>query len=161
MNRRMFRSALLSLTLHGILLVPAGFIFGFAATATTDVVRGLSSIELEHVSPSAGPGSLRGEQFDDGGAFQNRVFSDLRNPAPLYPWMARVNGWEGTVFVRAEVTPEGRVGSLGVNKSSGHPVLDGAALQAVRRWEFIPARQGSRKVASTVEIPITFLLKGE
>ena len=174
MSRGMFRSLLLSLALHGILAVPVGFGLGFAADARTDVIQGVSSIELEHVSPLAEPGfseegiqpvrrsvSRESAWFDDGGAFQNRIFSGLRNPAPRYPWSARVNGWQGTVFIRVRVTPEGRVASLEVNKSSGYPVLDSAALEAIRRWEFIPARQESRKVASIVEIPITFLLKNE
>jgi len=174
MNRPMLRSLLLSLALHAIFAVPIGFTLGSAAAARTDVVRGVSSIELQLVpasavaaslqqekGPSAVPASRQTAWLNDNGATMLSRPSSLGNSAPRYPWSARVNGWQGTVSIRARVNSKGRVGALEVGRSSGYPVLDSAALEAIRRWEFIPARQGSRKVASTIEIPITFLLKDE
>ncbi len=49
-----------------------------------------------------------------------------------YPPLARENNWEGEVLVRMEIGADGRV-SLGIEKSSGHPVLDRQAMEMFRR----------------------------
>lgn len=82
----------------------------------------------------------------------------LRNPAPMYPREARERGWEGTVILEVEVLPSGRCGALRVLTPSGYPVLDEAALRAVRPWRFKPATRGSIPVSVWVEIPVTFRL---
>jgi periplasmic protein TonB len=45
-----------------------------------------------------------------------------------------------------------------VEKSSGHEMLDDCAVEAVRKWKFIPARRGETAVASSVLVPISFSL---
>ena len=42
---------------------------------------------------------------------------------------------------------------------SGCAKHDNAALDAVRRWKFVPARLGSEPVAASVLVPIVFSLK--
>ena len=64
----------------------------------------------------------------------------LRNPAPPYPVAARRNGWEGTIRIRVEVRANGTVERVALMASSGHDVLDEAALKTVARWRFAPAR---------------------
>ena len=41
-----------------------------------------------------------------------------------------------------EVLPNGRVGEVVVEKSSGYEVLNQSALATVKKWRFIPAREG-------------------
>lgn len=82
----------------------------------------------------------------------------LANPAPAYPLAARRLGLEGEVLLRAEILPDGRCGELEIARSSGHALLDEAALAAVKRWRFLPARRGEEPVAARVEIPIRFRL---
>lgn len=82
----------------------------------------------------------------------------LQNPAPVYPYEARERGWQGTVILEVEVLPSGQCGRLQVLTSSGYAVLDGAALQAIRRWQFKPASPGAMPVSVWVEIPVTFRL---
>ena len=84
----------------------------------------------------------------------------LQNPAPAYPKMARRMGQQGKVVLRVLVNPGGTAAQLEVRSSSGSNVLDNAALEAVRRWRFVPARQGSQPVSAWVLIPITFTLQG-
>jgi len=81
------------------------------------------------------------------------------NPAPSYPLSARRRGQEGRVILRVEVLPEGGVGDVILEKSSGVASLDQAALDTVRRWRFRPARENGRPVAATVQVPIRFALK--
>jgi protein TonB len=46
-----------------------------------------------------------------------------------------------------------------VAQSSGSRVLDNAALKAVRKWRWEPARRGEEPVASTVRCRIRFELE--
>lgn len=77
---------------------------------------------------------------------------------PRYPDSARRQGAEGTVVVKAYVTEQGRVDKVQVEQSTGHPDLDQAAVEAVGRWHFEPARQGRQPVAMWVSIPVKFIL---
>ncbi|MBR0647601.1 energy transducer TonB, partial [Plastoroseomonas hellenica] len=82
-----------------------------------------------------------------------------RTPTPpQYPSRALDLGITGTVLVRARVAPGGETEETRVWRSSGHPMLDAAALAAVRRWAFEPASIGGRQVESWVEVPVHFRL---
>ena len=82
----------------------------------------------------------------------------LNNPPPNYPVMARRLGEEGRVMLRVFVTPEGTAGEVRIQSSSGSPLFDEAAMEAVRQWRFVPARQGENAVAAWVQVPIVFRL---
>ena len=82
----------------------------------------------------------------------------LNNPRPAYPRLARRNGEEGTVLLRVLVTHEGRAARLELDRSSGFPLLDGAALEAVKEWRFVPASKGAEPVEDWVRVPIVFRL---
>ncbi len=83
----------------------------------------------------------------------------LKNPAPEYPQLALRRGWEGSVLLRVEVLPSGRPGQIQVQKSSGRDALDAAALAAVKRWSFVPAKQGDVAQTGWVSVPIDFKLR--
>ena len=83
----------------------------------------------------------------------------LQNPPPAYPLMSRRRGEKGTVMLRVYVSAQGEVETVQVRTSSGFPSLDTAALEAVRRWRFVPARQGTQPVAAFVIVPIVFSLE--
>lgn len=84
----------------------------------------------------------------------------LRNPAPRYPVAARRAGEQGTVTLRVLVTRDGQPARVDVEKSSGSAPLDSAALEAVKVWRFVPARQGADAIESWVLVPIVFRLEG-
>jgi TonB family protein len=77
-------------------------------------------------------------------------------PQPVYPEMARAAEVEGVVTVRALVTKEGKIGDAFV--TDGHPMLNDAALAAVKKASFKPALQQHKPVAVWVQIPIRFSL---
>lgn len=83
----------------------------------------------------------------------------LKNPAPEYPQMAQRRGWEGTVQLRVQVLPSGKPGQIEIQKSSGRAALDDAALAAVKRWSFVPAKQGDVAQVGWVSVPIDFKLR--
>lgn len=78
-------------------------------------------------------------------------------PAPVYPELARKADVEGTVVVRALIGTDGTVVDALVVE--GVPMLDAAALDAVRKARFKPALQQHRPVAVWVSIPIRFRLR--
>ena len=84
----------------------------------------------------------------------------LDNPPPSYPALSRRLGERGKVVLRVLVNAKGTADKVELTSSSGLIRLDHAALEAVRRWRFVPARQGDQSVAAWVLIPITFTLEG-
>lgn len=80
------------------------------------------------------------------------------NPKPKYPGIATSRGWEGTVRLLVKVSAEGDSEEVTVQRSSGYDVLDEAAIEAVEKWKFIPAKRGDTAVSSSVIVPIDFVL---
>lgn len=78
---------------------------------------------------------------------------------PGYPATARRLGIQGTTMLRVHVLVDGQVGDVVVQESAGHPDLDQAAADAVRRWKFEPGRRGEEAVAMWVLLPVEFRLK--
>lgn len=83
------------------------------------------------------------------------------NPKPTYPPAARRMGHEGTVFLTVDVTEQGGVEQVTVQKSSGFDLLDRAAIAAVKGWHFLPAQRNGHPVAARVTVPIRFQLQQE
>jgi len=83
----------------------------------------------------------------------------LQNPPPAYPGIARRLGQQGKVVLRVLVTVAGAPSQVEIRAGSGFQSLDEAALDAVRRWRFVPARQGAQAVAAWVLVPIVFTLE--
>ena len=81
------------------------------------------------------------------------------NPKPLYPVRAVRKGLQGRVVLNVEVLPSGDAGILKTAISSGHWVLDQAAIKAVRQWQFTPAKLAGISVLSYVQVPIQFKLR--
>jgi len=63
---------------------------------------------------------------------------------PVYPELARKMNITGTVKVEVVVAPNGTVKEAKI--VGGHPVLAGAALDAVKKWRFEPAAMESSGV---------------
>jgi len=80
------------------------------------------------------------------------------NPKPEYPGEAKRLHQEGVVLLSVEVSAGGLATDVTLKRSSGFPMLDQAAIQAVKRWTFEPARAASFPVASRVDVPVRFSL---
>ncbi len=81
-----------------------------------------------------------------------------KNPPPRYPQVAKRRHYEGTVVLEVLVSAIGRASEVRVLQSSGHRVLDQAALDAVRDWRFTPGRRGHTAVPMRVQCPVRFAL---
>jgi periplasmic protein TonB len=83
----------------------------------------------------------------------------LQNPPPAYPPLARRMREQGRVLLRVLVAADGVAQQIELKTGSGSTRLDQAALDTVRRWRFVPARQGEQRVAAWVLVPISFSLE--
>lgn len=83
----------------------------------------------------------------------------LNNPSPEYPEAAMDRGLEGKVLMKVHVKPDGKPDTVNVIKSSGHTILDEAAVKTVRQWSFVPAMRGKTPIAGWVTVPIAFNLQ--
>lgn len=72
------------------------------------------------------------------------------NPTPVYPAMARRLGQEGAVTLRVMVDPQGKALSVDIEKSSGFPLLDNAAKQAIMQWKFVAATRDGQPITQSL-----------
>ena len=79
-------------------------------------------------------------------------------PPPVFPAEARKARLSGTVLLLVQIDERGRPRSITLRRTSGHVVLDTAALRAVRAWHFDPAQRDGKPVDARLEIPIRFVL---
>lgn len=131
--------------------VSEGTLRGPSSSVTTlsqpDAGRAVAG--LPPAPPAAAPGARTRTAIPRGGY----------QITPSYPASARQLGVEGTALLSVFVDAAGRVGEVIVKQSAGHPDLDRAAAEAVRRWRFEPARRGAEAVAMWVELPVEFRLR--
>ncbi len=107
---------------------------------------GMPASSSSHPTPSRTPAAT-------GAAYRDA-------PEPEYPESAREDEMEGLVVLRVRISAEGRPLEIALRRSSGYGVLDRAALRAVRRWTFVAATRGGRPVASWMDVPVRFRLRG-
>jgi TonB family protein len=72
---------------------------------------------------------------------------------PRYPYAARDQHLEGSGLFQLQLRPDGIVRSVVILKSTGHVMLDDAAVAALRQWQFAGA-------VHDVKVPINFSMKG-
>jgi TonB family protein len=89
--------------------------------------------------------SAHGEVSSD---YRKCVFSVM---VPDYPQEAREKKWTGLGSAALQINSRtGRVENVALTRSTGHAILDEAALRAYRRWVFLP------NTISHAEVPIIF-----
>jgi protein TonB len=123
---------------------PAGTPTGAGAPSAVSAPAAVASV------PSRDSGGAITQSARPQGGYQVR---------PSYPSSALRQGIQGTAMLKVHVLIDGRVGDVVVQQSAGHPDLDQAAIEAVRRWRFEPARRGSDPVAMWVLLPVQFQIR--
>ncbi|MET0500932.1 MAG: energy transducer TonB [Candidatus Binatia bacterium] len=99
-----------------------------------------------------------------GGSVSGEALSGLAHPIggyqvkPSYPESARLAGAQGVTLLKLRILETGKVGQVLIEQSAGHPDLDIAAAEAVKKWLFEPARQGKNPIAVWVFLPVKFEL---
>lgn len=75
-----------------------------------------------------------------------------------YPTSARMNGQEGKVILKAVIRSDGYLTDVSVQKSSGHSVLDAAAIEAVKLACPLYMKHAIGKPQIVVSLPIVYSL---
>jgi protein TonB len=78
---------------------------------------------------------------------------------PIYPRECIRKGQQGEVILSVQVSADGVVLSVEVQQSSGHRLLDRAAVKSVERLRFVPATRDGVPVSSTLELPLLYQLE--
>tara|TARA_B100000676_G_C18016577_1_gene810026 strand:- start:529 stop:1143 length:615 start_codon:yes stop_codon:yes gene_type:complete len=78
---------------------------------------------------------------------------------PVYPEIAQEAGIEGVIVVQAFIDEKGRVKETLILKGVPNTGLDEAAMDAIRKTRFKPAKQRERSVGVWISIPVNFRLK--
>jgi protein TonB len=81
----------------------------------------------------------------------------FRNRPPVYPEAAAVLGQHGAVWVMIHVSPQGLPVGADIVQSSGYPLLDRSARDAVMRWHFLPAVKDGQPIP--FDMPMRFLFE--
>jgi protein TonB len=89
-----------------------------------------------------------------GGAIKPPV--KTRDVRPQYPPIAQSARVQGVVIIEATISPQGKVQDARVLRSI--PLLDGAALEAVRQWEFTPTLLNGVPVPVIMTVTVQFTL---
>ena len=106
------------------------------------------------------------EPPDAGGAPSEEFIPYDQAPVPriplgdlvIYPELAKEAGIEGKVYIKAFINVKGSVVSAKVLKGVPNTGLDEAAIKAVKKSRWYPARQRDKKVGVWITIPIDFSL---
>lgn len=80
-------------------------------------------------------------------------------PTPQYPRLARLRGLEGEVVIQLAVNSKGVPIKTKLVRSSGHPVLDQAALEGLKKWRFEKSTEISQTIAFTTRKTVKFQLQ--
>ncbi|HKY20837.1 MAG TPA: energy transducer TonB [Vicinamibacterales bacterium] len=87
---------------------------------------------------------------------QIKVPTRIKNVVPTYPRIARENKVQGMVMIQATIGVDGRVENAEVLRSI--PLLDQAALEAVRAWEYTPTLLNGTPTPVIMTVTVQFTL---
>ncbi|MFA4915266.1 MAG: TonB family protein [Syntrophales bacterium] len=82
----------------------------------------------------------------------------LYREMPVYPLMARKLGKEGVVVLRLTIDHQGSLLNVEVTKRTGYGFAE-AAIEAVKRSTFLPAKRDGQPITSQALLPIRFMLR--
>ena len=87
--------------------------------------------------------------------FTRPFLREASEPVP-YPHWARERNWQGELILAIEIREDGTVGRWKIMRSTGYELLNRAAIRAIQKWRFEPARQKGKPIASCIQIPVQF-----
>ncbi|MEZ9058955.1 TonB family protein [Vibrio pelagius] len=82
----------------------------------------------------------------------------VRPTPPKYPRQARRRGVEGVATYEIWLDEDGKQVKQALVNSSGALLLDKAALDAIKKWQFSPHTVNGRAIAHRVQVPVRFKL---
>jgi protein TonB len=126
--------------------VPGGIDFGLPGGGT-------GAVNIPEPPRLAPPPSA--QTYRPGGNI--KVPAKIHHVPPVYPRIAQEARVDGTVILEATIGTDGRVTDVRVLRSK--PLLDQAAIDAVRQWRFTPTLLNGVPVPIMMTVTVTFTLK--
>lgn len=123
--------------------VPGGVVGGSEGGVVGGVIGGVGGAEPPPVPD--GPVRVGG---------QVKAPRKVKDAAPVYPEVAKQARVQGTVILEATIGSDGRVQEVRVLK--GVPLLNEAALDAVRSWAYTPTLLNGVPVPVVMSVTVTF-----
>jgi periplasmic protein TonB len=77
--------------------------------------------------------------------------------SPVYPQQAREARVQGVVLMQATIGRDGAVQDIRV--ISGHPLLNEAAIEAVRQWRYRPQMLSGQPIEVVTTITVNFSMR--
>jgi TonB family protein len=90
-------------------------------------------------------------QLKIGGERQPRLIKKI---TPLYPDLAKRARVEGSVILAVNIDEDGNVSDIKVQ--SGHPLLNDAAIDAVKQWKYTPILLSGEPVPEMAAVTVVF-----
>lgn len=126
-----------------------------ASTPVLEPTRHNASTDMPRLLPRKLPEISAGTIIPSLASTVVRSPEFVENRPPNYPRQAVAQGWQGMVWLRLRIAKDGHMLEVTVDESSGHAVLDAAAVAAVRQWRAAPIDDGT---AAVVRLPVRFEL---
>jgi periplasmic protein TonB len=135
-----------------VVVAPRGDAQGEVDGVVGGVVGGEAGGKVGGVVGGHGDAPIPGDQVEHPPVPTTRVL-------PVYPPAARARNLEGRVVLRAVVDRDGRV-EQAITVVESIPMLDTAAVDALRQWRFTPGRdRDGHTVRVLIDLPIRFQLR--
>jgi len=130
------------------------------AHAATSLAQfhGMQSTRTREAEAEGSSPPERGQTEDIRAAYQKQI-RELIESHKQYPLLARRGRQQGQVVVEFDINRTGKSGAVKVVRSSGHSLLDRAALKAVRAVERFPEPPATLQQSSRYQIAISFILE--
>ncbi|MFT4578787.1 MAG: TonB family protein [Nitrospinales bacterium] len=121
---------------------------------TPAVVRNIVRVTEEEIS------SITGDDFKKvWGRYTNSIQLKI-SQSKIYPPLARERKQQGKVFLSFKLDANGKILELSIENSSGHKILDQAAIKAIKEAAPFPTIPASlNKKYASLKIPISFILR--
>ena len=123
------------------------------ASASPEAGADLSAVGSAPV-PTSGGATEEGAPVRIGGAI--RPPRKLKNVNPAYPDIARQARVQGVVILECTIGPDGRITDVKVLR--GIPLLDAAAVDAVKQWVYEPTFVNGVPARVIMTVTVTFKL---
>ena len=127
---------------------------GVTGATGTGVGHNIADILGAPVAPVQAPAPTRPLPVSTG-VMQGLLLTSVR---PAYPRLAQAARIQGAVILLATISREGRVENIRV--VNGHPMLVGAAIDAVRQWRYRPYLLNGKPIEVETQITVNFMISG-
>lgn len=137
--------------------VESGVVFEPGDVATTGIESIIDGFDVGSVAVDAPPVPVVVPNVPVPVGVTIKAPARIKYVAPVYPDIAQKARVQGVVIIEAVIAVDGKIEQARIVRSQ--PLLDDAALTAVRAWEYTPTLLNGRPTAVIMTVTVVFSLK--